>query len=132
MLKEDDKNEFIKATIREIDDHEQRGHWSIMLRSDLPPDAKTKLSIWSFKRKRFPDGRIKKHKARLCYHSGMQIWGEIYWETYAHVINWLSVRTPLVVSILNELEVGCIDFILAFPQAKLDVDVMKDVKECIF
>ncbi len=52
-------------------------------------------AIWSFKRKRYPDGRILKHKARLCAHCGMQTWGEKYWETYAPVVNWLSVRMML-------------------------------------
>ena len=127
MLKQEDKNDFIKAMIKEIDDHEGRGHWSLMLRSDLPLGAKTILSIWSFKRKRLPDGRITKHKARLCAHGGMQTWGENYWETYAPVVNWLSVRTLLIVSILNDLDARSIDFTLAFPQADLDVDVFMEL-----
>ena len=32
----------------------------------------TIMSIWSFKRKHFPDGRIMKHKAQLYAHGGMQ------------------------------------------------------------
>ena len=98
-----------------------------MLCSDLPPNTKTILSIWSFKRKRYPDGRIQNHKARLCAHGGMQTWGENYWETYAPVVNWLSVRTLLLVSMLNDLEAKSIDFILAFPQAELDVDVYMEL-----
>jgi hypothetical protein len=46
--------------------------------SDMPPDTKTIMSIWSFKQKRFPDGTLNKHEARLCAHGGMQTWGTNY------------------------------------------------------
>lgn len=127
MLLQEDKNDFIMAMKKEIEDHEERNHWDIMLRKDLPPGIKTIMAIWSFKRKRFPDGRIQKHKARICAHGGQQTWGENYWETYAPVVNWLSVRTLLIVSMLNDLETRSIDFTLAFPQADLDVDVYMEL-----
>ena len=72
MLQQEDKNEFIMAMIKEISDHEQREHWHLFPRADIPKDHKTILAIWSFKRKRFPDGRVMKYKARLCAHGGMQ------------------------------------------------------------
>ena len=127
MLKEDDRAEFIKAMQKEIDDHESRGHWSIVDRSQLPSKMKTILAIWSFKRKRKPDGTIIKHKARLCAHGGMQQWGINFWETYAPVVNWLSVRTLLILSLVLGLETRSIDFVLAFPQADLDIDVYMEI-----
>ena len=39
---------------------------------------KTIQAIWSFKRKRYPDGTLNKHKARLCAHDSMQQWGVSY------------------------------------------------------
>ena len=98
-----------------------------MLRSDLPPGIKTVLVIWSFKRKRYPDGRIHKYKARVCAHGGIQTWGDNYWETYAPIVTWLSVRTLLILSVLHDLESRSIDFTLAFPQADLDVDVYMEL-----
>ncbi len=82
-------------------------------------DHKTILSIWSFKRKRYPSGLINKWKARLCAHGGMQQWGVNYWETYAPVVNWISVRTLLAIAVMNDLPTTAIDFVLAFPQATL-------------
>ena len=73
-MKEDDASEFIKA-MEEVRDHESRGHWEIIKRSSVPLGTKTIQAIWSFKRKRFPDGTLNKHKARLCAHGGMQQWG---------------------------------------------------------
>ena len=68
MLKQSDAAEFIKAMMKESSDHESRGHWTVILRHKKPPDVKTIMAIWAFKRKRFPDGRINKWKARLCAH----------------------------------------------------------------
>ena len=95
--------------------------------SDMPPDTKTILASWSFKRKKFPDGRINKHKACLCAQGGMQPWGVNYWETYSPVVNWLSIRTLMILSILYDLETRSIDFVLAFTQADLDVLIFMEM-----
>ena len=71
MLQQDDKNEFIQAMLKEIQDHETREHWHLFERNKIPKGHKTILAVWSFKRKRFPDGSINKYKARLCAHGGM-------------------------------------------------------------
>ena len=80
MLQHNDRNEFVKVMMKEIVDHQDRTYWSMMLRADLPPGAKTILGIWSFKRNIFPNGRIQKYTVRICAHGRMQLWGENYWE----------------------------------------------------
>ena len=72
MLRQDDRDQFVEAMQKEIDDHTKRKHWEIILRSEMPKDTKTIMAIWSFKRKRFPDGTLNKHKARLCAYGGQQ------------------------------------------------------------
>ena len=57
----------------------------------------------------------------------MQQWGVNYWETYAPVVNWISVRFLLILSELAGLESRTIDFVLAFPQADLDVPVYMEL-----
>jgi hypothetical protein len=123
MLKQEDKRDFVAAMAKEVKDHESRNHWTVLPRSVIPPGTKTILAVWSFKRKRYPDGRVLKHKARLCAHGGMQTWGVNYWETYAPVVNWMSIRTLMALSIIHDLETRSIDFVLAFPQAPLEVDI---------
>ena len=127
MLKQEDAADFISAMKKEVDDHETRGHWEVIPRWQKPPDVKTILAIWSFKRKRFPDGRLNKHKARLCAHGGMQTWGVNYWETYAPTVNWISVRFLLIVAEILNLDTKAIDFVLAFPQADLEVPVYMEL-----
>ena len=118
---------FVQAMEKEITDHEARDHWSLVKRSTVPLGVKTIKAIWSFKRKRFPDGRLNKHKARICAHGGMQEWGENYWETYSPVVNMLSVKLLLVIAKIHGLESKSIDFVLAFPQADLDVDIWMEL-----
>ena len=55
---------------KEVEDHCRRGQWKPVLRNTIG-DTKTVISVWSFKRKRRPDGSLLKHKARLCVHGGM-------------------------------------------------------------
>ena len=57
----------------------------------------------------------------------MQQWGVNYWETYAPVVNWISVRFLLILSEIAGLESQAIDFVLAFPQAELDVPVFMEL-----
>ena len=85
------------------------------------------MAIWSFKRKRFPNGSLNKHKARLCAHGGQQTWGLDYWDTYAPVVTWASVRLLLIVAKIHDLQSKSIDFVLAFPQADLDVPVYMEL-----
>ena len=127
-MNQDDKTEFIAAMLKEIDNHESRDHWTLMRRKDIPPEclnlttgkADIIMSIWSFKRKRFPDGQLMKYKARLCAHGGMQRLGVKYWETYVPVVNWISVRTLLAVAKIHGLSSQSIDFVIAFNQAYLN------------
>ena len=72
MLNEDDFKDFFQAMLEEIEFHKKRDQWTLMERKDLPPGAKNIMDIWSFNRKRYPDGSINKHKSRLCAHGGQQ------------------------------------------------------------
>jgi len=114
--------DFINAMIDEVCSHEENSHWELATRSSIPRGIKPILAIWSFKRKRFPNGSLNKHKARLCAHGGMQQWGVNYWETYSPVVNWISVQLLLSIAIMNDLPTTAIDFVLAFPQATLGPD----------
>ena len=122
MMKLDDRSEFIKAMLGEVDDHFEREHMELVPRARAGNNKLIRL-VWSFKRKRLPNGELLKHKSRLCCHGGMQQWGVNYWETYSPVVNWMSVRLMLTMSLLHNLQTKSIDFVLAFPQAPLDVEI---------
>ena len=108
MLQQDDWNQFAEAMTKEIGDHTKRKHWEIVPRSQMPRGIKPIMAIWSFRRKRYPDGTLNKHKSRLCAHGGQPQWGINYWETYAPVVNWVSVRFLIIISQLTGLETQAI------------------------
>jgi hypothetical protein len=126
-MKQEDKMSFVEAMEKGINDHESRNHWYIVHRDTLPAKAKPIKAIWSFKRKRAPDGSLLKHKARMCAHGGMQQWGDSYWETYSPVVNMLTVRLILAIAKIHKLDSKAIDFVLAFPQADLEEDIWMDL-----
>ena len=74
VMRQPDFRDFIGAMVKEIGKHTESEHWVIWSRKECGY-PKTILAIWLFKRKRFPDGTLNKHKAQLCAHGGMQKWG---------------------------------------------------------
>ena len=98
-----------------------------MNRNDIPAGSKTIIAIWYLKRKQYPDGSLSKHKARLCDHGGQQTWGQDYWDTYAPVVKWASVRLLLIVTKIHKLDFNIINFVLAFPQANLPIHVYMEL-----
>ena len=83
----------------------------------------TILSIWSFKRKRLPYGRLMKHKYRIWAHQVVKQWEVIYWETYALVVNRISVMSLLDIASINELESISIEYVPTFTQYYIDAYV---------
>jgi hypothetical protein len=57
-LKQADFCKFIQAMIDEVNDHEVRGHRTLIKCCHLPQGTKTIMSIWSIKRKWYPDGTL--------------------------------------------------------------------------
>ena len=110
-----------------IDDHKTHHNWDLMLCKDLHLGTKTIMAILSFKGKRFPDGTLNKHKARLCAHGGQQTWLQDYWDKYAPVVMWASIWLLLIVAKIHGLKSKSIVFVLAFPQTDLDMPVYTEL-----
>ena len=70
------------------------------------------MVTWTFKRMRFPDGLLNKHKGRLCVHGGQQQWRVNYWETYAPSVKWISVQFLLILAEILDLDTKAIYFVL--------------------
>jgi len=71
-----DREEFIKAIVKEINDHIDGKHWVIINESDVPNDTIILDSVWSMKRKRnILTRQVYKWKTRLNAHGGQQEYG---------------------------------------------------------
>jgi hypothetical protein len=103
-MTQEDTHLFVEAMQKEVTDHEQRNHWTIVHHSTVPKTAKPIQAIWLFKGKQHTDGTLVKHKARLCAHGRMQQWGTNYWETYSPVVNMVTVRLILLLAQIYNLE----------------------------
>ena len=66
---------------------------------------------------------IRKWKARLCAHGGQQELGVNYWETYAPVVSWSTVRLVLSLSLIAKMQSWQVDYVQAYPQADIDCDI---------
>lgn len=131
-MRQPDRDEFLKAMVKEIEDHTTRGHWRITNRQEMRErnyTLKPIAAIWSFKRKRNPFGEITKYKARLCCHGGQTVKGVHYDETFSPVVAWSTVRMLLTMSEIYGWHARQIDFVLAFPQADVKTDVFMHVPE---
>ena len=53
----------------------------------------------------------------------MQTYSVNYWEIYALIVNWISIRFLLKVSQVLKLNTQAINFTFVFPQADLEVPV---------
>ena len=96
-MKRLDRILFVATTEKYINPHGEGNHLMIIQRSSIPETVKTIKSIWSFKRKRKPDGRLLKLKAQIFDHGGMTQWAESYWETYYTVVYMLIVQILLCI-----------------------------------
>ena len=51
---------------------------------------------WAFKIKRFPDGLVRKLKSRWCCRGDRQVKDVDFFDTYAPVVKWTTVRSLLI------------------------------------
>jgi len=58
----------------------------------------------------------KKYKARLNAHEGQQVHGVNYWETFAPIIKWTTIRLIMTLIMMHGWKSRLLDFVLAYPQ----------------
>ena len=117
-------DQFYDAMIEELNTLEQIGAWTKVPRKKSMNILK---STWAFKIKRFPSGLVRKFKARFCVRGDMQIEGVDFDETNAPVVNWITVRTLLILSQQLNLVTAQADYTAAFPQAELKDEVYVEI-----
>ena len=123
------RDDFIKCMQLEIADLEAHDTWEVVRRDSIKPvkndDGTTTLpsvipSTWAFKIKRFPDGTLKKLKARFCARGDKQ---EDVFATYAPVASWQSIRMLTIMALQKGWVTKQIDFANAFVHAPINKDV---------
>ncbi len=68
----------------------------MLLTTKMTYDMNVINGIWAFKCKQFPNGAVKKFKAQCCAHEDQQLEGIDFFETYAPVIQLITVFLILI------------------------------------
>jgi hypothetical protein len=107
--------------------HVDNEHCDLVKRDSVPNNAQIVPSVWSLRRKRnLTTNKITKHKARLNLHGGKQVYGMNYYETYVPVGTWFAIRLMIIFGILFQWSLRQVDFIMAYPQAPIEMDIYRN------
>jgi hypothetical protein len=112
-------DEYWKAMVLEIATLEAIRAWDVV---EYDPDTMPNIipSTWAFKCKRFPDGLVKKFKARFCARGDMQLEGIDFFETYAPVVQWTTIRLMFILEVILGLKSKQGDITCAFLHADVE------------
>eukprot|EP00957_Ditylum_brightwellii_P186720 14217870-Ditylum_brightwellii.AAC.1 len=115
---------FIKAMEEEMAAMEAMEAWEIIDQAEVPYTTegvrRTIIeSTWAFKVKSALDGSVKKRKVRLCVRGDQQVEGIDYFETYAPIVPWSTIRTVMTLAVNLGLKLRQLDYTNAFVQAEL-------------
>ena len=117
-----------EAMVVEIHQLLKQNTWGSIPRASVPKDKDGKIKVvlpgtWAFKLKRLPDGTPYKYKARYCVRGDKQKAGVDYFETYAPVVQWSTVRLLLTLTLSKGWSTRQVDYTNAFAQATLKEEV---------
>lgn len=123
MRKCEDRPQFEEQMQKEIQSMFQNNVFKLYPKQQVPRYKSILPAIWSFRRKMTPDGTVYRHRARLCVHGGRQKDGIDFFETYAPVVSWTTVRFLFILASLKGIESRQIDYVQSFPQSDLTEEV---------
>ena len=131
-IRQPDGKQFVEAIVKEVNGHVDNQNWRLIKRSEVPEGEPIQQSVWAMRRKRnLTTGEIVKHKARLNLHGGMQEYGVNYYDTHAPVVTWFAIRLMIVFGILFNRAMRQIDFVMAYPQAPIEMDMYMELPQGI-
>ena len=113
-------DEWLEAMREEVSKLLKAKTWETVPR---PADKNVIKSTWAFKLKRLPDGTPYRFKARFCVRGDMQKQDLDYFETYAPVVQWSTIRLLLTTVLQNGWKTRQVDYTNAFAQAELSETV---------
>ena len=121
-MKAPDRDKFIEAVGTELEGHERMGNYEPIPLDQVPTGTKLIDMVWSMRRKRkINTQEVYKWKARLNVHGGQQVHGIHFWDTYAPVVTWQTVRLFLILSLILGWQSRQLDFVMAYPQAPAEM-----------
>jgi hypothetical protein len=124
-----DKSEWLNAAKKEYETAVSMNTWDVISLADLPSGANVISVKWVFKRKHDASGTPTEFKARMTPHGYKQIEGVDFYETYAQVGMYKTLRVLLALVVDGDLELQQLDVPSAFLNAPLTEDIYMDLPE---
>jgi hypothetical protein len=119
-MKAPERDEFVKAIVKEMNDHIVSKNLELVPRRDVPAGVKVLDYVWAMKRKKdILTRKVLRYKARLNMHGGQQEYAVNFFETYSPVVTWAAVRLMITLAWINNWHTRQCDFVLAYPQAPI-------------
>ena len=115
----EDPDSWNAAASKEIQELEEKNTWEEVSQSEAL--IRILPTTWVFRKKRSPDGTLRKYKARFCVRGDLQDRSNL--ETYAPVVSSSSVRFFLILSLTLTWQTCSIDFQNAFVQSDLETPI---------
>ena len=118
----DHAEQYIEAMKKEVATLVHQNTWVSVPRQ---PGMNVLKGTWVFKLKRLPDGTPYRYKSRYCARGDLQREGVDFFEAYAPVVQWSTIRLLLSTVLTEGWTTRQVDYTNAFAQAELreDVDV---------
>jgi hypothetical protein len=99
-----DANTFIEEHRPEISVLMDINTFEFIPKTTLPLKTRYLDLIWTYRRKRRPDGSLKKYKARLCVNGSRQIQGVDNTESFAPVVQWRTIHMVSTLAAMHNLK----------------------------
>jgi len=115
-----DADKYIEDMKDEITNFKRMNTWILL---DREPHMRILKGTWVFKLKRTPDGVAYRYRSRFCVRGDQQEYGVNYFETFAPVVQWSTIRLLLILILTNQWTTRVIDYTNAFPQANIDTEI---------
>ena len=102
----DASHHYIETMKLEISQLMKQKNWDCINIQGAPKDANEVLhkipkGTWTLRLKQLPDGTPSKYKARYCVRGDLQTEGFDFFEIYAPVVQWSTVRLVLTMFLSN-------------------------------
>ena len=108
---------FWEACKKEVDTLTKMDVWEVV---DREPWMEVLPTTWAMRVKRYPSGALRSLKSRHCCRGDLEIEGVHFWDTYAPVANWNTIRFMLILSAQLGLETLQVDYTAAFVHADVE------------
>jgi len=119
-----DGQKFVESIVKEVNGLVDNQNWRLIKRKEVPDGKPIQQSVWAMRRKcNFTTGAVIKYKACLNLHGGMQEYGVNYYDIHAPVVTWFAIRLMIVFGILFNQALRQINFVMAYPQAPIEMDM---------